>query len=67
MMSGSSHDAFSSAPSSLPGFVQQHNANPNPKPNNNPNPSTKKKRNLPGNPGKAYPIVFFYFNIRCSC
>jgi hypothetical protein len=45
MMSG---DAFS-LPSSIAGFAQdQNNANPKP----NPNPVAKRKRNLPGTPGK---------------
>jgi hypothetical protein len=45
MMSG---DAFS-LPSLIAGFAQdQNNANPKP----NPNPVAKRKRNLPGTPGK---------------
>ena len=44
-----SGDAFSMA-ASIGGFVQeQNNANPNTKANPNP---VKKKRNLPGTPGK---------------
>lgn len=36
-------------PSSIRGFVQEPNSNPNPNPSANP---VKKKRNLPGTPGK---------------
>ena len=44
-----SGDEFS-MPASIGGFVQdQNNANPNPKANPNP---VKRKRNLPGTPGK---------------
>lgn len=50
MMSG---DAFS-IPSSIPLFApEEQNANPNPKTN----PVPKKKRNLPGTPGKFSPFA----------
>ena len=50
MMSG---DSFSVA-SSIGGFGQEvQNTNPNP------NPAAKKKRNLPGTPGKTYLYTFF--------
>jgi hypothetical protein len=55
MMSG---DSFS-VPSSIGGFPQEQNANPNPKPD--PNPAVKKKRNLPGTPGKLKHVFFFFF------
>jgi hypothetical protein len=49
MMSG---DAFS-LPSSIAGFAQdQNNGNPNANPKTNPNQAAKRKRNLPGTPGK---------------
>ena len=63
MMSG---DSFS-VPSPIAGFAQEvvQNANPSPKPN--PNQALKKKRNLPGTPGKtiehasSMPFFFLFF------
>ena len=53
MMSG---DSFSVA-SSIGGFGQEvQNTNPNP------NPAAKKKRNLPGTPGKTYLYTLFLFS-----
>lgn len=67
MMSG---DGFSiNMPSAIDGFAQEHQLNANPsvlKPNP-PNPVAKKKRNLPGTPGKqptAISFIILYFNFQ---
>ena len=52
-------DPFSLS-SSIGGFSQEQNTNPNPKPN--PPPAAKKKRNLPGTPGKALFFFSFFFS-----
>lgn len=49
-----SPDAFNSIASTIRGLADQEpNPNPNPNPNPTPNPAVKKKRNLPGTPGKS--------------
>ncbi|KAF8397667.1 hypothetical protein HHK36_016588 [Tetracentron sinense] len=55
MMSG---DGFS-VPSSIIGFTQEPNLIPNPNPSFNANPVVKKKRNLPGTPGKQASSSYF--------
>lgn len=67
MMSG---DGFSIIPSAIDGFAQEHQLNANPssqKPNPN-NPVAKKKRNLPGTPGKQYSslLIYTFFIINIS-
>lgn len=53
-----SGEAFSLPAASIGGFIQDpSNANPNPKPNPN---AAKKKRNLPGTPGKLCFINSFF-------
>ncbi|PIA38567.1 hypothetical protein AQUCO_02700051v1 [Aquilegia coerulea] len=54
MMSGDGHHL--SIPSSVRGFVQEHNSNPNPNPNST-NPVVKKKRNLPGTPDPDAEVI----------
>lgn len=47
--------------SSLSGFIQEPHPNSNPIPNPTSNPaSAKRKRNLPGTPGKLLPSVYIH-------
>lgn len=64
MVSG---NTFSSIPSTLGGLPpqgQKQSTNPNPKPN--PNPASRKKRNLPGTPGKYIKFKAFFYSFEFS-